>query len=381
MRSSSTSSCRSGSAEKRAVGLTVTRLELNDFRNQERFCLEPNSSLTVLVGQNAVGKTSIIEGIELLTETGSFRKPSWGDTVRWGADRALLFLHAEGDGRELTTELEVTAAGRRTYKLNGKVRRRAAEVAGVIPCVTFTPDDLRLVKDAAEKRRASIDAVGVQLSPSFSKIKQDYEKTVRQRNALLKEVFIDEQTMDSWTHRLVDLGARLVTHRRRLFDRMTGPLETVYSQLSGGERLTAKYVPSWERDGVETGDATTQEAIELHLAVKRREELSRRTSLVGPHRDEIAFFIDGRDARTFASQGQQRTIALAWKLAEVSVITDIGAQAPLLLLDDVMSELDEQRRHALTDFVGSAAQTFLTTTNLGYFDASLLDRAAIVELR
>lgn len=362
------------------MGLTATRISLRDFRNQQCFELEPNPSLTVLVGPNAVGKTSIIEAIEILTETISFRKPAWGETVRWGAEKAVLRLEAAGDGRELVTELEVTASGRRAFKVNGKPRKRIAEVAGILPCVTFTPDDLRLVKDSAEKRRSAIDAVGVQLSPSYSKIKQEYEKTVRHRNALLKEVFTDEETLGAWTHRMLELGSRLVTHRRRLFERMAVPLGETYRALSGGEDLVATYEPSWARDGVALDDAPAEEALLLHLKEKDREERSRRTSLVGPHRDEIAFSIGSRDARTFASQGQQRTIALAWKLSEVSVITDIGAQAPILLLDDVMSELDESRRHALTDFVGSAAQTFVTTTNLGYFDPSLIERASVVEL-
>lgn len=362
------------------MGLTVTRIELRNFRNQERFELEPHPSLTVLVGPNAVGKTSIIEGIEMLTETVSFKKPSWGETVRWGEDSASLRLEATGDGRELVTELDISSSSRRTYKVNGKVRRKVIEVAGIIPCVTFTPDDLRLVKESAEKRRAAVDAVGVQLSPAYARIKQDYEKTVRQRNSLLKDVFIDEDALSSWTQRLIDLGARLVTHRRRLFDRLAGPVISTYGVLSGGERLSVDYLPSWSRDDVASMEADPVEALIHQYEERKKEERTRRTSLIGPHRDEIVFLVDGKDARAYASQGQQRTIALSWKLAEVNVMTDIGAQAPLLLLDDVMSELDENRRHALTAFVGSAAQTFVTTTNLGYFDASLIDRARVVEL-
>jgi DNA replication and repair protein RecF len=140
----------------------------------------------------------------------------------------------------------------------------------------------------------------------------------------------------------------------------------------------ASYQPSWESRAGTEGEP--RELMDRALELRDREERGRSVTLVGPHRDEISFAIDGRDARSFASQGQQRTIALAWKLAEVGVITEIGGQPPVLLLDDVMSELDEARRHALAKFVGEAAQTFVTTTNIGYFEKELVDRALVVEL-
>lgn len=362
------------------MGLVVSRVVVERFRNWDRFELEPHPSLTIIVGPNAVGKTSLIEAIELLTETVSFRRPAWPEVVKWGEAEARLTLEAEGEGRSLLTELTISSSGRRTYSINGKVRRRVSEVTGVVPCVTFTPDDLRLIKDSAEKRRNSLDSVGVQLSPTYARLKQEYEKLVRQRNALLKEPRIDEASMQSWSERLVELGSRFVTHRRRLFDRMAGPLEETYASLAGGERLKASYQPSWTRDGIGAPDDEASSAIRNHLEVKAGEERSRRMTLAGPHRDEIRFEIEGREARAYASQGQQRTVALAWKLAEVGVITEIGSQPPVLLLDDVMSELDETRRHSLAAFVGSAAQTFVTTTNLGYFEKTLLERAKIVDL-
>jgi DNA replication and repair protein RecF len=360
------------------VGLLVTHLELVDFRSYTRFLVNPGSELTVLVGPNAAGKTNIIEAIQLLTAAESFRHPSWGDVVRWEADEARLELRASGEGRVLDTVMRATPAGRRVYEVNGKVRRRVSEVAGIIPCVVFTPDDLRLVKDSAEKRRSAVDGVGDQLSPAYRSARMEYEKILKHRNALLREESRDEEMVELWTSRLVEAGASFCGHRRRLFERISVRMSEVYRMLSRGESLVATYLPSWG-SGLDThGDPV--EAMRTALTKRHREERGRGTSLVGPHRDEIAFSVDGRDARDFASQGQQRTIALAWKLAEVGVITDVGGQPPVLLLDDVMSELDESRRHALTRFVGETCQTFVTTTNIGYFEKELVDRALVVNL-
>lgn len=360
------------------MGLLVTQIELTDFRSYERFKISPGAELTILVGPNAAGKTNIIEGIELLTAAESFRHPAWGDVVRWGADESRLELQATGDGRVLDIVMRASSSGRRLYEVNGKVRRRVSEVAGIVPCVVFTPDDLRLVKDSADRRRSAVDGVGDQLSPAYRSARVEYEKILKHRNSLLREECRDEEMLELWTSRLVTSGASFCGHRRRLFERLAVKMSEVYRILSGGETLSATYLPSWE--SVASRSEAPEEAMAEALRVKDREERGRGTSLVGPHRDEVLFEVDARDARTFASQGQQRTIALSWKLAEVGVITEIGGQAPVLLLDDVMSELDEERRHALTRFVGEAAQTFVTTTNIGYFEKELVDRALVVEL-
>lgn len=361
------------------MGLKITRLELTNFRSYRKFELIPDPCLTILVGPNAAGKTNIVEAVQLVTAADSFRRPQWADLVRWGSQEAVARILAEGEGRHLETVLTVGKQGRRTYKVNGKVRRRMAEVAGVIPCVVFTPEDLRIVKDSADRRRTAIDAVGDQLSPAFMTARLHYERIVRQRNALLKDATAENDVFLALTERLIDEGVSFTGHRRRLFDRVAARMSEVYETLSPGEQLTATYLPSWERLGIK-GSGSPTELMTLAFESKRSEEKARGLTLFGPHRDEITFTINGREARAFASQGQARSVALAWKLAEVAVITEIAGQPPVLLLDDVMSELDEARRHALTAFVGEAAQTFVTTTNLGYFEEDLVQKARVVQM-
>jgi len=361
------------------MGLVVTRLTLRNFRSYELFEIEPDRHLTVLVGENAVGKTNAIEAIELVTAGNSFRRPQWSELVRWGSAECQVSLQAGGDGRAFSTDLTVSSDGRRSYRVNGKAKRRIAEVAGIIPCVVFTPDDLRMVKDSADKRRAAIDDVGDQLSPAYLAARMEYERVLRQRNALLKDPGSDEGVLDALTERLIAHGASFCGHRRRLFDRIVVKLSDVYETLSPGETLSAEYIPSWDRGG-ELSHGDPVELMAHALGQRASEERARGLTLVGPHRDEVAFLIGGRDARSFGSQGQTRTIALAWKLAEVSVISEIAGQPPVLLLDDVMSELDERRRHALASFVGGAAQTFVTTTNLGYFEGDMIRRAKVIHI-
>lgn len=362
------------------MSLVITHLRLFEFRSYEQFEMETGSPLTIVAGSNAAGKTNIIESLQLLTSADSFRKPSWKELVKWGSGEARIELLASGDGRVLETSLSVTAAGRRTYSVNGKVRQRVSDVAGILPCVVFTPDDLRMVKDAAERRREAVDNVGDQLSPAYRAARVEYERILRHRNQILRNETREEEMLELWTSRLIESGQSFGGHRSRLFGRLAEKMSEVYETLSGRESLTAEYQHSWERDGTVLKQGAAGGLMEQAILLRKRDEESRRTSLVGPHRDEIVFKINGKDARSYASQGQQRTVALAWKLAEVGVITEIGGQPPILLLDDVMSELDEARRHALARFVGEAAQTFITTTNLGYFEKDLVKRASVVRL-
>ncbi len=364
------------------MSLRITHLELNDFRSYEHLELAPDARTTVLVGPNAAGKTNVVEAIQLLTTGVSFRNPLWADLVKWGAGAARARLVAEGEGRKLEVQLDVTEGGRRTFRVNGSVRKKKADIAGVLPSVLFTPDDLRMVKESPDKRRDSLDGLGRQLSAAYAAILGEYDRALRQRNALLKYDTPDAEALEAWTERLVDIGSALSKHRLRLFARLAPYVAGLYGTLSGGEQLSVSYHSSVAGEI----SAIPEEADEFRTLFRRRldekasEEMSRRSTAVGPHRDDVAFKVNGRDARSFASQGQQRTVVLAWKLAEVHVVEDVTGGEPVLLLDDVMSELDEDRRHALAAFVGERVQTILTTTNTGYFDPAFTDQATVVRL-
>ena len=360
--------------------MRITRLELRDFRNYEEFDLEPSPGLTVLVGPNAAGKTNIIEAVQLVTATRSFRRPRFEELVRWGAEGARVRLRAEKDERLLETEMTVDASGQRTYRVNGQAKRRFSEISGALPSVVFTPEDLSLVKGPAERRRAAIDDLGEQLSPTYGSLRRDYARVVKQRNALLRDG-ADLAQMEALDEQLVVLGARLVTHRLRLLERVMSHAAGGYAAMAAGEQLDFSYA---DRCGLATCDSTQtgeiESAIRRELERRRSEERARATTLAGPHRDDVVFTVGGREARSFASQGQQRTVALAWKLAEVQVVREVLRTDPVLLLDDVMSELDAMRRAALSELVSSEIQTLVTTTNAGYFTPEMLERSTVVQI-
>lgn len=373
------------------MGLAIAKISLADFRSYPSLTLDGIGSLTIFVGPNAVGKTNIVEGIQLLTALTSFRHATGEQLIRRGASRARLQADVSDGSRFLQVSLHVEE-GLRRYSLNGKPKR-ATDLKGLLPAVAFSPDDLDLVKGSMSVRRAALDALGSQLSANHGVIKRDYEKVIRYKNRLLKDG-ASEDLVESINETLVTCGAQLTCYRSALFEKLAPELEARYAGLVSrrgsdairGERLNAYYVPSWEsfspeecRSGSISRDEA-REALAAALRERRGEEMARRRALVGPHADRIEFFLGGADAAVFGSQGQQRSIVLAFKLAEARVIEGVLHQKPVLLLDDVMSELDESRRTALTDYMAEDVQTFITTTNLSYFDPDVLDRARIVRL-
>ena len=363
--------------------MRIEHLHLRDFRNYEHTELDPCETITILVGPNAAGKTNLVEAIQTLTTTESFRRPKWEELVRWGQPRAEAALRASGASSAADLRLAVDASGAREFYVNGARKRRAADVVGVVPSVVFTPDDLLMVKGSAERRRAAADSVAAQLWPAYKAARREYAKVLRQRNALLKEEVGGDQA-EAWDQRLAELGAKVTAYRCRLLSSFEPELTAAHGRLADGERLRIEYE---DRSGLgpgawrsEPGVNDIEEAFRAELGRRRADERMRRVTLVGPHRDDIAFLIDDRDARAFGSQGQQRTVALAWKMSEIAVVRGTTARSPVLLLDDVMSELDEGRRARLLDTVVSDIQTIVTTTNIGYFDERTLADADVVRL-
>lgn len=361
----------------------VSKVRLNHFRNYAEATFHLHERLTVLVGPNAAGKTNVVEAIQLLTAAESFRNPLWEDLIMWEAVTARAALEAHDESRLLSIELDVVRGKGREYRVNGSVKHRLVDVRGIIPSVAFTPDDLRMVKGAAERRRAMIDAIGQQISPAYGTLRREYDRVVRQRNAALKERG-EAAVVQALTTRLVDTGSRLIAHRMRLLGRLAHEALGIHEAMSGGQRLDIAYVPSWTHGNLAAGEevevSSVGEAMEARLSQRWEEERRRGVTLVGPHRDDISFQVDGHDARAFSSQGQQRSVALSVKLAEVHVVRELATSPPVLLLDDVMSELDESRRHELTRFVDGWVQTVVTTTDLQYFDPLLLENATVVEV-
>lgn len=366
------------------MSLRIEHITFSDFRNYEALDLNGISDLTVFVGPNAVGKTNIVEGIQLLTAQSSFKHPTSLQMIRQGATSARLAADVSDGNRELSIALSLSE-GKRSFSLNGKMKR-TADLKGLAPSVSFTPDDLQLSKGSMSLRRDAIDAMGSQMSRNHYLIRKDWDKVLRQKNMLLKDE-ADVLMLESINDLVITCGAQLTCYRAALFAKLSAYMESYYSEIAGSlERMDARFAPSWAREGewLSRDEALTKGDARSLLAEALKEKLSeeriRRRSLVGPQADRIEFFVGGKQVSVYGSQGQQRSVVLAFKLAEVSLIRDILSQQPILLLDDVMSELDEHRRRSLVQFVSSDIQTFITTANLAYFDKDLLAHADIVQL-
>jgi DNA replication and repair protein RecF len=370
------------------MSLILKELELHNFRNHPSFLIKDPPRLIIIIGRNATGKTNVIEAVQLVSMLESFRSPSWQNVVtntENQADIQACFLQNE---RLIEMRMDIKE-GKRSYLLNGKARPRHT-LKGLIPAVIFIPDDLSLVKNSPEVRRKLLDDVGQQLSETYRDISHDYQRTVRQRNLVLKNYQEGETSavLESWDESLIKLGALLFVHRVKLYRRLMDQAYELYGKFSENESLTSRYIPSFHRLGDEYSDyqladmgkSEVEELLRRTKEAVSSEERARAKSLVGPHRDEITFFIEGYDARHYGSQGQQRSIALALKLAQLVLIQEISGNQPLLLLDDVMSELDENRRAALIKAIDGQIPTIITATDLSCFDENLLGQARIVEL-
>lgn len=359
------------------MSLLVREVRLTDFRNFRDRVVEPAEALTILVGHNAVGKTNTVEAMQLLTTGSSFRHPRACELLRDGAEKGRAAARLAGDGRVIDVELDLTPT-KRGFRRNGKPCR-AADLLGTLMSVLFCPDDLALVKGSASLRRQGIDSFGSQAHPGYDKVCRTYARAVEQRNSFLKEPWCDPTLLDAWDESIALGAATLLAHRLSLFARLVPHVASVYADISGGETLECRYECSLgdEALGLDR-DGLRELAFECVRAAREQDRRLGRTG-VGPHRDDIRFLIDGRDARAFGSQGQQRSIVLAWKMAQVELAPELVGERPLLLLDDVMSELDADRREAILTYVERGVQTIVTTTNLGYFPDELLDKARVVD--
>lgn len=353
-------------------------LSVHNYRSFEEFDVELDPDITILIGRNAVGKTNLIESVQLLTAGQSFRRPTASQLVRNGEGTCRIDLSFTGEGRRVEHAL-VCSEGKKSFFSNGK-RISAAGMRGLVPSILFCPDHLDMIKRAASHRRAALDDFGIQLNDRYAHLVSSYARIVEQRNSLLKEYPVPTDLLGAWDEALVQTGSALLSHRLSLLERIRLRMVDAYRAIAPTEALGLSYQSTVGEIDISTSRAEIEELFRGALGRAAEDERRRGITVVGPHRDEISFSIDGREARDFASQGQQRSLVLAWKIAEAEVASDILGRYPMLLLDDVMSELDARRREAITGFVQGEIQTIITTTNLGYFSNDVIDRAKVVHI-
>lgn len=341
--------------------MRIERLRLRSFRNYEQADVRPAPGVTVLYGENAQGKTNLMEAVHLCCVGRSHRTSRDRELVRWGESEAYVQADVRrSDGaHQIGVALYPNEQKKKKITLNGEPVRRIGELMGQVNAVLFSPEDLRLVKDGPEGRRRFLDMEISQLQPAYFYALQRYTRALSQRNGLLRELQVNRSdalfsTLEEWDAMLAQCGAAILKKRAQYLLQLEEKAEEIHETLSGGrEKLKLRYVGC---DADETG------LVRL-LRASREEDCRRGFTSVGPHRDDYKIIINGKDARAFASQGQQRTAALSLKLAEIDVMREEINEAPVLLLDDVMSELDVSRRRMLLTRIGGV-QTIITCTHL-----------------
>jgi DNA replication and repair protein RecF len=329
-------------------------------------------------GPNAAGKTSLLESIVLAAWGRSHRTTTDVELIRWGADLARVEAGVGHDSIEVAllrpgSAPGGTSTGRKRIRVNG-VPRRASGLVGLLRTVVFAPEEMLLVAGAPGLRRTAIDQLAGQRSAAYQRELAAYGRTLQQRNSLLRAIREEQAARDElhyWDGALLDAGGAIVAERLRLLAELADPLARAHAEIAPEEAAIGQLALRYETNAPAADGETPREALARRLADTADKEVWNGATLVGPHRDDVVFELSGRDLATFASRGQQRSAILALKLAELDLLTTLDGHPPLLLLDDVFSELDPARRSHLVRRIASLPQAFVTTTTLDDLDPEL----------
>ncbi|MEU4776420.1 DNA replication/repair protein RecF [Micromonospora sp. NPDC023633] len=348
----------------------VRRLELVDFRSYERVGVDLEPGANVLTGANGVGKTNLVEALGYVATLDSHRVATDAPLVRMGASSAVIRCAVVHEGRELLVELEIVPGKANRARLGRSPARRARDVLGALRLVLFAPEDLELVRGDPAERRRYLDDLLVSRQPRYAGVRADYERVVKQRNALLRTAYLarktggsrggDLSTLAVWDTHLARHGAELLAGRLELVAALGPHVTKAYDAVAAGRGAAGiAYRPSVELAEPTTDREALTEALTAALVESRGAEIERGTTLVGPHRDELALTLGPLPAKGYASHGESWSYALALRLAGYDLLRSDGIE-PVLVLDDVFAELDAGRRERLAELVGGASQLLVT---------------------
>lgn len=351
--------------------MVITKLSIRNFRNIASLELEPGDGVNVIYGDNAQGKTNLVEALFLLTGQKSFRQTKESEFVRFGEKKGEINARFFAGGREQEVSLTLEG-GKRSALLNG-LPLGVGELTGRFFAVVFSPAELSLVRDGPSQRRGFLDSAITQVMPRYQKTMSDLSRALFQRNSLLSDMArhpgMDDSLLAVWDRSFAKLSYSIINARARFLARLAPFGEEIYRGISGGkESFSVAYqcsIPGeWGAVPEEEGEAVILSALER----SRREDLKNGCTTVGPHRDDVDLRVNGISARAFGSQGQQRSCALTLKLAECRLIQEVAGEQPVILLDDVLSELDKTRKQYLLSGLASG-QLFITCCDRSGFSA------------
>ena len=339
--------------------MIIKSIELTNFRNYDSLSLEFDKGTNILYGDNAQGKTNVLEAIYLSSITKSHKGSKDQDIIKFGENEAHLRTYLEKDGDTYKVDMHLRRSGSKVIAVNGQKLKKAAGLLGLLNVVFFSPEDLSIIKNGPSERRRFIDMELCQLDSFYLYNLNNYNKIVNQRNKLLKDIYTNyslKDTLDIWDSQLISYGSKIIERRVAFINQLNEIIYDIHKKLSGDkEEILIKYEPN-----------VLIEDFEKKLKQNQEKDIKLKMTTVGPHRDDICIDVNGIDIRKFGSQGQQRTAALSLKLSEIELVKKITKDTPVLLLDDVLSELDSNRHKYLLDSIGNI-QTIITCTGLDDF--------------
>lgn len=334
-------------------------LELSHFRNYHTLKLDFGKGANILYGDNAQGKTNILESICLCGTTKSHKGSKDRDMIQFGYDEAHLRIFVEKQKKQFQIDMHLKKNRTKGIAINRIPIKKASELFGILNIVFFSPEDLNIIKNGPSERRHFMDSELCQLDKCYLDDLAKYNRILNQRNKLLKDIYLKpdlQDTLPVWDLQLIQYGNRIIKRRREFIHQLNNIIANIHHTISGGrEEMLLTYEPN-----------ILETDFEQELTRIRKKDLKTGLTTIGPHRDDVSFFIHGIDIRKFGSQGQQRTAALSLKLSEIELVKKVMKDTPILLLDDVLSELDNNRQNYLLDNINNT-QTIITCTGLDEF--------------
>lgn len=348
----------------------LTRFEATGFRTLAEISFEPARGVNVIQGDNAQGKTSLLEGVLFAATARSHRTSVETELVKHGENWFQLRAHASRRDRETGIEANWWKGVKR-FKVNGVLQTRISDILGKLNVVLFSPEDLVLVKGSGTQRRRFLDMELSQISTTCLIALQQYRQALRQRNELLRNEKPDPELLDVWDEQLAQHGAVLMRERSAFVEGLAKCASEAYGRITGGERFSVTYQP----------DVPLTEPLAAVFKKTRHSDLRRGATTRGPHRDDMLIEIAGQPARNFGSQGQQKTAALSLRMAELDLVKERTGEYPVLMLDDVLSELDEHRSRLLFETLDPEVQCLITTTTLTKHAALIHREYAVYQIQ
>ena len=339
--------------------MIIKYLELDNFRNYESLKLEFDKGVNILYGDNAQGKTNILEAIYVSATTKSHRGNKDGEIININAEEAHIKTYLDKEGLERRVDMHLRKSKSKGIAVDKVKLKKNSEILGLLNVVFFSPEDLSIIKDAPSKRRRFVDMELCQLDSIYLYDLNNYNKAINQRNKILKDINFNRDYRDMlhiWDAQIISLGKKIIERRKSFIDQLNDIIYDIHQSLSGQkEELLIKYEPY-----------VTTEDFERVIKANYEKDIRTKMTNAGPHRDDFSFYTNDMNLRIYGSHGQQRTAALSLKLSEIELVKKITKDIPVLLLDDVLSELDSNRQKHLLDHIGDI-QTIITCTGLDEF--------------